>query len=204
MPNDLITVFLASTIVSSIISFILKISAENKIKHHFNVEIENLRHSFDIELEKLKSSMIVEVDTAHELLERRFDLYPDIITLLYRIKNISRELSSSSEPSPAFIDELEARKGELEETLYKFRMDLERDGFFGPIHAYKNNIKSFIRLIKDCDLYREAGDNEEMRNISDSIKKVYEDIENDQNLIIKLLVDYVDNPPLDKKAGKLK
>ena len=128
IPDWLMTLLL-SAIFSASFSFFVKKLIEKKLDYHFNVELEKLRHSYNIEIEKLKNSMVLEDYAAQGLIERRFDLYPKMIELIYRIRNMVRELASSKDPSPMLIEELIAREEELEENLYLYRMDLERDGF---------------------------------------------------------------------------
>jgi len=57
--NDLIASLLTSTVVSTLVSFVLKSWFENQLKHHFEIELEKVRHTYEIELEKLKAQLTV-------------------------------------------------------------------------------------------------------------------------------------------------
>jgi len=185
--NNIVTVLLTSTIVSAAVSFVLKTWFEARLKHHFELELEKLRHSYEVELERLKTQLAIMVETTHELTERRLATYPQIVELVYRVRNIAREIVAPTETSPILIDEFAARTGELENNLYVCRMDLERDEAFLPIHTFKNTAKTFNRLLEDRDHYQSHGEEDEASRISTELRGLYAEIEKQHRPIIESL-----------------
>ena len=187
----LITVLLTSTVISTLVSFILKILFESRLEHKLELELEQLRHSYKVELEKLKTELTIRAETAHELTERRLSAYPGIVELVYRVRNMTREISSSPDTSSVLFDELGARANELENKLYAFRMDLERDELFLNIHTYKNAVKTFYRLLEDREHYKRSGDTagsekvtEELRSLNNKIERLHAPIIETLSVII--------------------
>jgi hypothetical protein len=184
--------FFGTAFFSAAFSFIIKIILEKKINNHFNLEIERIRHEYEMEMEKLRNIMLLEDFTRKGLQERRFILYPKMIELIYRSRNMVREISDSKEPSPMLIEELIARQNELEENLFHYRMDLEKDHFFESIHKYKNNIKIIITFIKEINYYKSEKNQEKINELQDKIKTFYKIIDIQYNEIIKDLSNHID------------
>jgi cellulose biosynthesis protein BcsQ len=196
--NDLIASLLTSTVVSTLVSFVLKSWFENQLKHHFEIELEKVRHTYEIELEKLKAQLTVTTQTAHEITERRLNAYPLLGELIYRVRNLAREIVGSLETPHVLITEFSGRTNELEDNLYKFRIDLERDKVFIPIHMYKNVAKSFKRLLEDRDHYSNLGKTTEAENISKDLLDLYNEIEREHKTIIDNLSRIV---PTDDRSN---
>jgi hypothetical protein len=185
--NDVITTLLTSTAVSAIVSFVLKTFFETRLKHHFEKELENLRQTHTLELEKIKSSLTIVTDAAHQLLERRLTTYPRLVELVYRTRNLAREIVNAIQPMSTLSDEFAARTRELEEQLYASRMDLERDGVFGFVHSYKNTIVSFHRLDRDLRHFLDKGDTEEANKVLAEMKELYSQIESEYKTAVNSL-----------------
>jgi hypothetical protein len=185
--GSIIAALLTSTIVSAVVSFVLKTWFEARLKHHFELELEKLRHSYEVELEKLKTQLMIMAETAHELTERRLTAYPQIVELIYRVRNIAREIVAPTDTPPVLVDEFAARTGELENSLYVYRMDLERDGIFLPIHTFKNKAKAFNRLLEDRDHYQSREEQDEVSRISTELRSLYAEIERQHKPVIESL-----------------
>jgi hypothetical protein len=184
---NFVTALVTSTVVSAVVSFVLKTWFETRLKHHFEVEVEKLRHNFEIEIERLKNQLAIAAETAHELTERRLKAYPQLVELVYRVRNIAREIVAPKETPPVLITEFAGRTKELEDSLYMHRLDLERDGAFLPLHTYKNTAKMFARLLQDRDHHLNLGEKNQAQTISEELRSVYLEIEKQYKPTIELL-----------------
>jgi hypothetical protein len=83
------------------------------------------------------------------------------------------------------VDEFAAQTNELEDRLYSYRLDLERDGIFICVHTYKNAAKTFNRLLEDRKHLLELGELEQVADIAVQLKEVYGEIEKQYGPIIE-------------------
>lgn len=157
---ELAIAILTSTVISALLTFLLNYIFENRQKHRYEKELTALQHSYEMQLEKLKSQMAIGIDAQHEIIERRLESYPKLTEIVYRTRNMARDIAECNFSS-ALVEELQVRTRELEDCLYKFRIDLERDGIFGPVHAYKNVLKAFNLAVQDAVFYGSQADDEE-------------------------------------------
>jgi hypothetical protein len=80
--------------------------------------------------------------------------------------------------NPTFKSELESRVKELEDSLYQFRIDLERDGLFLPVHYYKGLSKEFTRSVGDLVYVLASGDPQATaQNLREQIRSTYQEID---------------------------
>jgi hypothetical protein len=133
------------------------------------------------ELEK-ESFLNIKEDSIHQINERRLSIYPKIAELIYRTRNLAREICHITEPNQILFNEFYARALDLEEIVYTSKFDLERDNIFDLIHSYKNKIYLFSGLSKD--LIHLINNIEEAGKVFDQIKKTYSEIENEYNTVI--------------------
>jgi hypothetical protein len=110
---------------------------------------KKIEHQLARELEKYKSELDVRVAAEKGLVNRRLDGYPKIVELAYRTRNMARDLVGLAPPSQALLDELRARARELEDCVYRFRIDLEADHVFVAVHRHKNLILEFYRAASE-------------------------------------------------------
>lgn len=192
--NEIVTIIFTSAIIASMVSFLLKYIFENKQKHRFEAEIEKIKHLNDIEVEKLKEVLALDANIQHKIGERRLDSYPRLVELVYRTRNMAKELTSPTY-SPTLVEEFRERSKETEDCLYKFRIDLERDNIFIPMHVYKNLLKNFDLTLREIEILKCQ------ENAQDIVQKamkgrndIYDEIEIRHKLIIenlsKLSVQY--------------
>ena len=193
--NSILTILISSSILSSLITFILQKIFESGLKHHFEKELEeqrhtynrmleDLRHSYEMELEIVRTKLSIGANTANELTERRLTLYPKIVELVYRSRNISKYATNEHNYKIVVSDEMATKAKELEDELYRCRMDLERDNVFVPIHTYKNALKTFIQLY---DEYGYCQGNDGRHDLYERINELYKEIEILYKSIIKII-----------------
>jgi len=185
--NDLLTTLLTSTVVSAFVSFVLKSVFESRLQYYLQKELEKLRQEHALELEKIKSGLIINVDKVHQVSERQLSIYPNIVEIIYRTRNMARDITYIKQSIPTLSDELGLRVYELEEKVYANRMDLERDGIFDDVHEYKNTIMSFHRLDKDLRHFYEINDDDEINNIISDMRILYSKVESDYHISVDKL-----------------
>lgn len=126
---------LVSAVTSAVVTLVFQSYLAKKIEHQFARE-----------LEKYKSELDVRVQAEKGLMNRRLDGYPKIGELAYRTRNMARDLVGQTPPSQALLDELRVRARELEDCVYRFRIDLEADRVFVAVHRHKNLVLEFYRM----------------------------------------------------------
>jgi hypothetical protein len=171
------TTIATSAIVSSAVTFVLKTYFENRMKAHF-----------DLELEKAKHEHKIREDASHELVGRKLRAYPTLVELAYRVRNIARELVRASDVNPTFKSELESRVRELEDSLYQFRIDLERDGLFLLVHSYKGLSKEFTRSVGDLVFVLASADPQtNPQNLRQQMRSIYDELDSKHKEVIDKL-----------------
>ena len=197
----IITALITSTVVSALSMFVVKTWFAESVKHQFSQELENMRHTHIIELEKLRSELAlsqerfrselnISADITHELTERRLNLYPKSVELVYRIRNLAREITKSLPVSLILVDELTARTKELKENLYSCRLDFQRDAIFWPLHTYKNTLQDFNREVSDYAFHNERSDFAKLQEVTINLECLYTKIETQHKPIIEKMSSF--------------
>lgn len=158
--KDIASIVTISAAISSIVSLSLQAYFKNKFENHF------------------------------KLLEHRNVMFAKLVELVYRIRNIARDISIQSHASVSILpEELSNRTKELEETLFQNRMILEKNGMFLDIHAYKNKIVNFNEKLADISYFLEHDEITRAHNFIKELSKLYEDIDESYLRIVKKLSD---------------
>lgn len=159
---------LSSSAVSGVIVFAVQTYMKGKINHHFQQEIE-----------KLKSELSIEQNQKKIISDRRNEAYPIIVELVYKTRNMARDIVTIMDfKSKSLIEEFSSKTRDLEEVLYKYRIDLERDNCFTEIHGYKNALLNLNMKISDILFFFE-------NNAEDKAMKHKTEMQNDYNTIEK-------------------
>lgn len=165
--QHLFTIVLTSAGVSGLVTFLLKT--------YFKAKIEN---SYKIELEKIKSDLSIRLSEERDLAARRIQGYPLLVELVYRTRNMARDLSITfSSTQMSLAEEFTTRACELEENLYQFRRDLEKDGLFANVHMYKNATKNFNMKLSDIRYFIDNNQTESAEHEKNALKDMYSKIE---------------------------
>ena len=180
-----LTTILTSGVVSTLTTLVLKTYFENKIRHSFDLKLQEQRHQYEIDLERLKADLQARTSTEHELSTRRLTEYPKLVELVYRIRNMSREIASGAIISSTLKDELASRTADLENDIFAFRIDLQRDHLFPPLHLFKNTAKNFSMLLSDLIYFRDQKQEREVGDLTDHIRALYEELERQHVSIIE-------------------
>jgi hypothetical protein len=185
--NTALTAILTSGLVSGLAVFFLRIYVQAAIKHRFDADLAEVRHGYDVELARLRADLRIATETTHEVTERRLLAYPKLGELVYRVRNIAREIANSPTVSATLRSELESRTNELEEKLFESRVDLERDNLFLVIHSYKNAVKLFVMFIGDLRFHQGANHDTEAQEVKSQMSKVYAQIDSQYGHAVKSL-----------------
>jgi hypothetical protein len=162
-----ITSALTSATVSGLLVFILKTYFKSRIEH-----------TYRIELEKFKSQLALELGEGQAFVSRRVEGYSALVEMVYRTRNMVRDLEESlSSQNLSLVAEVASRTKELEELLYKYRIDLERDGQFHPVHRYKNMLLTFSMKASDVKYFIEHEESERAERAKSELVDIYEELE---------------------------
>lgn len=104
---------------------------------------QQMAHQRAQELETLKADLAVLTESVRSSNQRKFSIYPALVEVIYRLRNLARGCAEEDAPSSSVVDEFWRRLVELENTLYVNRFDLERGDVFFMVHAYKNHCRAF-------------------------------------------------------------
>jgi hypothetical protein len=110
--------------------------------------LKRVEHRFARQLEEYKSTLAARLSAEQGVVTRRFEAFPKIVELCYRTRNMARDILKLP-TSSALVEELRARARELEDDVFRFRIDLEADHVFGIVHRYKNMVIQFGREAAD-------------------------------------------------------
>jgi hypothetical protein len=141
---------------------------------------KRLEHSFSRKLEGYKAELAVRTHAEHGIATRRLEAYPKIVELCYRTRNMARDLVSDLGRSLSLIEEMQIRAKELEDYVFRFRIDLEADHLFVMVHRHKNLVLHFSRTASEPNDV-----NSEARNAD--LKKTYSLIEESYAEVVKNL-----------------
>lgn len=173
---DWIATILTSAVISSVVSLLLKLIFENRQKHNFSVEIERLKYEYEMKLEHYKADIALDIEVQQKIIKRRLESYPKLVELIYRSRNIARELCISN-ANTALADEIAVRALDIENLLYESRIDLQRDGLFAATHTYKNVVKTFSHIANDIRSLRLKDPQADIAQMEQDLKRVFDNIE---------------------------
>lgn len=181
---QIVTTILTSALISSIVTFLLKIIFESKQQHRFDIELEKLKYEYELQLERLKSEIGVNTSIKQVVIERRLQNYPKLVELIYRTRNMSREIATAG-VNPVLLTEFQVRSGEIENLLYQSRIDLERDKIFAEVHGYKTLLKTLGRAAEDISLLKSQDDaTEKLDEVVLQLRHLYDKIESSHKPLI--------------------
>jgi hypothetical protein len=134
MDPNLVTSALTSLGVSALTTLGFQTYLTKRIEHHFQRR-----------LEQFKADLEVQVHTKQEIANRRLEAYPKLVELSYRTRNLARDLLQTG-VSTESLQQLVSKVKELEDMVFRYRVDLEADNLFVLVHRYKNLLREFYRI----------------------------------------------------------
>lgn len=175
--STIVTAVITSSAVSGLIVFAFQTFLKSKIEHHYNIELENI-----------KTQLNIQNNQEQILSNRRNEAYPIIVGLIYKTRNMARDIVTQMNfKSKSFLDEFSQKVHELEDALYKYRIDLERDECFNEIHKYKNTLLNLNLKISDIVFFLEHNADDKAMTHKNDLNEGYKLIDISHIELIKLL-----------------
>src|SRR5262249_20676924 len=109
-----------------------------------------------------KANLEVQVHTKQGIATRRLEAYPKLVELCYRTRNMTRDYFQN--PQSVSIQDLVGKVRELEDLVFRFRVDLEADHVFVLVHRYKNLAREFYRTAADLQPTESTGNDSTIRD----------------------------------------
>ncbi|KAF0221543.1 MAG: hypothetical protein FD174_312 [Geobacteraceae bacterium] len=169
---------LSATIIAVFTSAGVSTATTFLFQAYFSKRIE---HGFARKLEEYKTDLAVRLHAEHGIATRRLEAYPKIVELCYRTRNMARDLIAGAQHSTALLHELGVRARELEEYVFRFRIDLEADHMFLMVHRHKNLVLHFFRVASEPVLEESEEDR------VDDLLCSYTDIDESYAQVVNLL-----------------
>lgn len=142
-------------------------------------QLLEIQHAHDTLQEQIKDGLFRLTQDTLEILKLRRELYRPLVEHIYRARNLARETLHTNDAASLSKSkqQLEERSLLLEETVFKLRADLERDGTFAPVHAFKNDCKNFALELGE-HLRLDAAQQRSITNqTSDRLRKLFDKID---------------------------
>lgn len=194
------TSLVTSSVTASIVSFLIKKWFEIRLKHYFDIKLEqvrktyeaeltNLKFTYDSKLEKLKANLDARSELHHEIMERRLSQYPTLVEHIYRARNTLRDFISDDDNKLSLAQIFKDETHELENIIYLLRMDLERDAVFKPIHIYKADILKSSWLIFDLIYLHNSNQVDQIEKVIEKLKDLFKSIDQQHIEIVTILTN---------------
>jgi hypothetical protein len=175
----IVTTALASTAGASLVSFLIQRYYDRRLEYYFNSR-----------LEELKSALSFQEDIKSQIISKRFEIYPSITELIYRLRNQLKGMRKRDQLSLEQAVEFLRLAEQYTEKIYSARLYLERDGIFESLHNYKSHILTAKNLLLDwIYLTREAlAENEnQLETVLANLNEVYNHLDRQHRRLIRNL-----------------
>lgn len=167
MYESILSSAFTAAMVSGIVSFIAKEIISRKISHQYQKDTE-----------RLKAELAIEIEIYRSIFARKLNEYAQIVELVYRTKNIVRDIAPiSSARAPSMLVELNFRRKEIEKLLYHYRIDLVKDVLFDNVHEYKNVVGNYCMRYSDMDYFSRNDELERSNSAAKDLCRIQNDIE---------------------------
>lgn len=137
---------------------------------------------FNKKLEKFKILLNIQ----EQLNLKKLELYPKLDALIYRIRNLCREIVTDFSSISTIKSNLNKVSVDLENAVIEYKIYLD-DSTFKIVHKFKNNTIYFSRLIDDLQFYHRHSEISSEDKIKDDISKLFNEIEENYQSIAKKL-----------------
>jgi hypothetical protein len=172
--NIIITTTIISSIISSLVTYLLKHYFDRRLEFYFNEK-----------LEKIKIELAHQSEVNLQNKTRRLDIYPRLVELVYRLRNNVRDISSEKTlPLPQVITFLNSTDEYIEE-IYHSRLDLERDQLFLILHDFKNLLISVKTILLNWMSLENGSSGKD--TICNQLQLKYKKINNQYSKIVRVL-----------------
>ena len=163
--NDFVIIVFTSTVVSGLVSFILRYFFELKRQNDFQKEFKKYEFEIQMQVENIKT---------------KEEMYKKIGELIYRTRNIARDLNNqvSFKTFPiTLLDEFQKLKDEIVEFLYSNFLFLYKVGKFEIIHSYKRLLENYIICFSNTREFIKQKDDKRINNEKFELDMIYKNID---------------------------
>ena len=150
-----IFVAILAAVVSGGVATVFEVLVGARTKHNFDKQLQKMQYMHETELERLRAALGIDTEEQREVRARRYSLYPHIIEIAYRARNLARDeykVVSSGNIATNDLErnpELLSLSKNLRDELFANRLDLTRDSVFESIHSYVRALMEFAQIIDD-------------------------------------------------------
>ncbi|MBM4043733.1 MAG: hypothetical protein FJ279_01340 [Planctomycetes bacterium] len=201
--TDILVTMLMSASVSALVTWLLKMSFQHLLDRHLQLEIERVKSSLAMESDRLKAAIELETTRQTDLARKRLEVYPAIIELAYRIRNMARDSLSGAvgaDVAKAFA----GRVLELEEALYRNRYYLDSDDATGVVHDFKNCAVTFNILFGDIAYLNHNGEKDAAQTRKADAHRVYRILDELQTRLNRRVMSVMSGPGASQVFGATK
>lgn len=169
--RDYIQPALIAAIISGIVSSVLTF--------YFNKKLERHKRALNIQ---------------DKIIERRFEVHPKFVEIVYRIRNLIRDIISNFKATLNEVEDLKDQKNLLIDYLLSSRLDLN-ESTFNIIHKFKDNCVLFIQRMEDLRYYINNNQTQNEEEVKKDLIKIFNEI-NEGYKKISAMLSY---PKITKK-----
>lgn len=145
-----------------------------------------LRHLFDKRILDMERRLDRVYNNLLETDRQRRQTFQRLASRIYETRNAAKELKDQRLIDATALRGLADIVKSLEKEIYEFRLTLEVEGVFISIHAFKNEAKAFLGLIRDLAFCQTNGDMSQ-EEISGKVRISYSQLDRDYLAIIDRL-----------------
>lgn len=193
--GDSLLVVATSATASGLATYILKTYFEHLLNRRLQIELERSKSAFAEHAERLKVALDIQLNEQKELAHKRLEVYPGIVELAYRIRNMARDACSDViDADTMFASSFATKVLELENTLFKNKYYFDQDGVTKKIHDFKNCAVMFNVVLGDIVHLKAAGDGGGVRAKRSEATVVYRRIDDLQASLNRKIMAVMSSP----------
>lgn len=175
--SALFTQIISSSVVAGIVGFV----ASTLFKQH----VERIYKKQEALLEARLSARVAASDA---LFDKELAVYPEIIELVYRCRNLARESLSQDTRTPEVISAFSQYTIHFNENLYKYRLFFD-DKSFRRLHRMKVEVQEFRVLLNEVTRSEHVQDAPVDRNARELAESQMKERFNTIDKVYGILVD---------------
>jgi len=166
MENSLFKLIFTSSIVSGIVTFILRIYFEKKHKHKMDKELENFKLEKNKVLEEFKIQLIEDRDEKKEIK----DILDKINSFIADGRRAAKDSIDNIFDAASYFDALNGAKVNIESMLDNNGRILRQVNIFFEVHDFKNTIVTYKKQLQNL------GTDNDKNTCLNVLRQIYENI----------------------------
>lgn len=177
LSTSIIASLVGSGILTSVVAYFLKKSFDRTI----DLKYEQL-------LDKYKQELQEQTRRHGELFDQQSKAFQKLLALVYRLRNIARDLSrfATIDEVKRLIEEHHKYTQELQNELFEFRAILP-ESVFETIHSVKNRSSTLDSLLQARNFKSKKQTNIDTEEFVDTVKRTAVDLDGKYRLLVDLI-----------------